>query len=202
MPTLSTLAAPSPASPREKRDLLHYKQALAVWRGVRESWPTDTAKAGSNSLFYAVSLAFFYKGQTDYPDLGEAAELLGALRQCLQLDPRDEKQCEEALTRLDALPGIGLARASTLLHCLHPDEFPIVDRNAAETLCKWRDSPYWPEGVLCPTCEFSQMTQDARAYLEYRRVLLALAAKSGLTLREVEFALYNAGRKGETVTGP
>jgi len=199
---MATLTELSKLPADRTRDESHYEQLLAVWRGLRESWPTDTAEAGSNSLFYAVSLAFFYKGQTDYPDLGEAAELLDALSQCLQLDPRDEKRCEEALTRLDSLPGIGLARASTILHCIHPDQFPIVDQNAAGTLCKWADTgPNWPDDVTRPTCKSGKMTQDPRAYLEYRRVLLALAAKSGLTLRQVEFALYNAGRKDQRVTG-
>lgn len=79
-----------------------------------------------------------------------------------------------------------------------------MDRNAATAVCNWSERPTnWPDGVPHPTAKAVKMTEDPRAYLEYRRILLALTAVSNgkLTLRQVEFALYNAGRKDERVTG-
>jgi len=197
MPTLRELA-------QKHRELAHYEQLLSAWAPFRGRWPSSPQELGRGSLLYGVSLAFFFKGQTEYPDVDQVEQLLAALRQCAELDPRNEEQCEAALTRLDRLPGIGLARASTILHCLHPDDFPIVDHNAVNALCEWTHSLDWPRQVPSLTWSATKLTEDPRAYLEYRRILLALTAASNgeLNLRQVEFALYNAGRtKGEEVTG-
>lgn len=199
MPTLTRLSSCCSDRPR---DASHYKQLLSVWSSLGDRWPASPADAGSGSLLYAVALAFFYKGQTDYPDTEDAPVLLAALQRCAEVDPGDEVRVAQAVEQLSNLPGVRLARASVLLHCLHPTEFPIVDRNAAHALEGWaRSGAGWPEPVQRPQCSAYRMTVAAAGYLEYRRLLLALADLSGLSLRQVEFGLYNANRKGEPVSG-
>jgi hypothetical protein len=201
---MATLAELSRKDARRKRDTRQYECLRELWERVQGSWPSTPEEAGKHTLFYAVSLAFFYKGQTDYPDLAEADKLYALLTRCAHLYPGNEAECAQLLQELDALPGVGIARASTILHCLHPDGFPIVDRNAATAVCKWAgDTVEWPREVTPPTADATHMTQDVQAYLDYRRVLLALtaASKGRLTLRQVELALYNAGREDKSVTG-
>ncbi len=207
MPTLTGLTECAPHSAaRRERDPQQYRNMLAVWQRVRERWPRSAEEAGAETLLYAVALAFFYKGQTDYPDFDQAEELRGALSRCAGLDPRGESSCAEVLAELLRFPGIRLARASVLLHCLHPAEFPIVDRNAAAALCAWAETGTgWPEGVPRPTASAADMTGKVSGYLEYRRVILSLVAASQgrLSVREVELALYTTGRAHppKTVTG-
>ena len=199
MATLSELRKTSAGRPRDKS---HYQQLLDAWGRVRKRWPSSLQEAGRDTLLFAVCLAFFYKGQTEYPDVEESGALLTTLTRCARLDPRNHDDCAVALRQLLDLPGVRLARASVLLHCLHPDQFPIVDQNAAKALCDWAESEVgWPDGVPGPAAAAGEATQKATAYLDYRHALLGLARASGLSLREVEFALYNAGRLGKPVTG-
>jgi hypothetical protein len=201
MATLSQLSSEPSDRPREAS---HYQQLLDAWRRVRERWPASPEETGRDTLLYAVCLVFFYKGQTDYPDVEDAPRLLQALTHCSDLDLDNEEECEAALHDLCELPGVRPPRASALLHCLNPDRFPIVDRNAAGALCGWAERRMgWPEAVPIRRFRPEDMTRGVLPYLDYRRVLLALvaASKGALTLRQVEYGLYSAGRLRKDVTG-
>jgi len=202
MATLTQLKQEQPARGRDRK---HYDLLLAAWRRLRNSWPETPQEAGNGSLFHALSLAFFYKGQTDYPDLDQAEEVHALLARCAHLNPRDDAATAQLLQELDAVPGVGIPRASVILHCLYPRDFPIADVNAASALWKWYavTKTGWPDNVPPPTAKQADMTTDVKGYLHYRRVLLALveASKGRLTLRDVEYGLYAAGRLGKDVTG-
>ncbi len=207
MSTLRGLSGEDKHQVRRSNDEAHYGHLIRAWDGVKGNWPTGLDEAGQATLLYAVVLAFLYKGQTDYPDGDSNACLFHLLDQCKHVDANDDLEWKRVLEKLDALPGIGLARASVLLHCMFPDSFPIVDVNATKALCDWCEG--WPERVERPRCEAKEMTSQAAGYLEYRRVLLDLVEESRITagchlcLRKVELALYKSGADGSSkgITG-
>ena len=191
---------------RRRGDEHHYTHLLAVWHDIGRRLPSSNAEADHHFLLWAIALAFFYKGQTDYPDDKSATDLTEILGRCFQLDPgpAHDGAWEAVLNELDALPGVGIPRASVLLHCQFPEHFPIVDQRAAGALCGWAQHGMgWPLSVSPPSSKPVEMTQDARAYLDYRQALLALVAASAgaMTLRDVELALYQAGPSGGAITG-
>ena len=215
MPTLRELLRDQTVKVKRPGDAEHYQRLIAMWGQTRGRWPADAVQAGDGSLIHAVFLAIQYKGQTDYPDGDNTERLLNLLTRCSRLDSESDAECEGLLEAFDHVPGIGLARASVFLHCLYPGSFPIVDVNAARALCDWcarskeGGKGKWPAGVRKPSFEAKQMVSLPAAYLDYRKVLLALvdAAKDlsdpPLTLRQIEFALYKSrsNRRHEMITG-
>ena len=83
---------------------------------------------------------------------------------------RDDTDRFEALT---ALPGVGAPVASALLHAAFPDEYPILDYRALESLGVKRRSSY-PTGF----------------WLEYVKACRRLAREAGVSLRTLDKALW------------
>ena len=83
------------------------------------------------------------------------------------------------LSLLKTLQGVGVAVAACILHFLQPDVYPIFDYHARNTLKK---AGLW-------TREDSRSSDD-RAWLEYVRVMRELSKKLGVTLRQLDKALF------------
>ena len=79
---------------------------------------------------------------------------------------------------LKMLTGVGVPVASTFLHFLHPDEFPIFDVHVRSSLKK---AGKWERSV-----------GDAsdNAWLEYVDIMRGLSRRLGLSLRELDKALW------------
>lgn len=82
------------------------------------------------------------------------------------------------LGTLKTLRGVGVAVAGTILHYFHPDTYPIFDYHARNTL---KRAGLW-----------KRETKDASdiAWLEYVELMRDLSAKLGVTLRDLDKALF------------
>jgi len=79
---------------------------------------------------------------------------------------------------LDTLRGVGVAVASTILHYLQPDEFPIFDYHARTTL---KEAGLWNR-------EIKDASQNA--WLDYVKSMRQISHALGVTLRELDKALF------------
>jgi hypothetical protein len=100
---------------------------------------------------------------------------------------------EDELTRITTLlelDGVGMPTASTLLYVAFPDDYPILDVRALESL-----------GVT------SRTHYSAGFWLDYLHACRELADRHGVTLRTLDKALWqyskeNGSRGGATVPAP
>ena len=91
------------------------------------------------------------------------------------LSARDEGTRMEALTSLE---GVGVPTASVLLHFAFPDDYPILDRRALESLgCRARTT--YPIGF----------------WLDYLTACRELAARHGVSLRTLDKALWQHSKE-------
>jgi len=90
----------------------------------------------------------------------------------------EKQQKLDILTKRKKLRGVGVPVASTILHFLHPDEFPIFDVHVRSSLKK---AGKWERSV-----------GDAsdNAWLEYVDIMRDLSRRLGLSLRELDKALW------------
>ena len=94
------------------------------------------------------------------------------VRECLKAS--DSKR----LALIAALPGIGVPGASTIVHFIYPDSFPIVDVRTSETL--------YVAGCI-PKPQAGSLAQ----YSKFRSVMLKIRQTSGSrNLRELDRALF------------
>lgn len=82
------------------------------------------------------------------------------------------------LSILMELKGVGVAVASTILHFLQPDVFPIFDYHARTTLKK---AGLWNRGI-----------KDAskRAWMDYVDMMRTLSRRLNVSLRDLDKALF------------
>jgi len=73
--------------------------------------------------------------------------------------------------------GFGIPIASTVLHFMYPDTYPIIDIRTAETI-------YLSCRIKSPN------RGDYRTYDSFRSVILELKKKTGCTLRQIDRALF------------
>lgn len=94
-----------------------------------------------------------------------------AFRRCL------ETPDEGKLTILTDLDGIGVPVASTILHFVHPDRFPIMDVRTVETL--------YHAGYI------ESKQRDSTRYVSFRQAMLAIAQRhADWSLRQIDRALF------------
>ncbi len=105
-------------------------------------------------------------------DAGVSAEVL--MREVHEADTPRAKV--EALLRIR---GIGLAMASAVLTVCYPEEFTVLDYRAWGTLCRWS-----VEGLP------ARYPGTSEKYLQYCQACRALADKKGLSLRDLDRALW------------
>ena len=88
-----------------------------------------------------------------------------------------ESPDEQKLPILDALYGIGVPVASTVLHFMYPDRFPIMDIRTVEVLHQ--------AGCIEST------QRDQKHYMPFRSAILGIAQRSpGSSLREIDRSLF------------
>ena len=97
---------------------------------------------------------------------------------------------EQKLSRLDGLPGILLPNASTIVHFIYPDSFPIVDIRTVRTMFrKFKDEkkeiPY-----LDPYFKINYYKYHLYGYSLFRNEILEISNKTGRPLREIDRALF------------
>ena len=105
-------------------------------------------------------------------DAGVSTEVL--MREVNEADTPLAKA--EALLRIE---GIGLAMASAVLAVCYPEEYTVLDYRAWETLLQW------PVEGLPPHYPWT-----SQGYLQYCQACRALADKKGLSLRDLDRALW------------
>lgn len=96
-------------------------------------------------------------------------------------------QANDALVKLSilkTLKGVGVAVAGTILHYLHPDRFPIFDYHARTALKK---ANLWNRDVG---------DDRAQAWLEYTDTMNELAERLGVSLRDLDKALFAYDKYG------
>ena len=96
----------------------------------------------------------------------------------LTFSTTDERARIESLTLLD---GVGWPTASVVLHFFHPERYPILDRRAL-----------WSLGV-----DQSKEYERFERWHEYVQCCRDLATKSGLSMRELDKALWQHSKEEE-----
>jgi len=82
----------------------------------------------------------------------------------------------EKLRILDDLYGIGVPVASTILHFIYPDTFPIMDIRVTEALC-----------------DFGHLTVKSRSQTNYKKfheIILKIVKETNCSIRELDRALF------------
>lgn len=92
------------------------------------------------------------------------------------LESADERERMEALA---ALEGVGVPTASTLLHFAFPDDYPILDVRALESLGQRSRSVY-----------------PVEYWLRYLDVCRELALRHGVSIRTLDKALWQNSKEG------
>jgi hypothetical protein len=104
----------------------------------------------------------------------DAAAVEGATRRALT--SADERERMEALT---ALEGVGVPTASTLLHFAFPDDYPILDVRALESLG-----------------QRSRTVYPVEYWLRYLDACRELALRHGVSIRTLDKALWQNSKEG------
>ncbi|TKJ18039.1 MAG: hypothetical protein CEE43_18985 [Promethearchaeota archaeon Loki_b32] len=85
---------------------------------------------------------------------------------------------ENKLEKLEGLYGIGVPIASTILHFIYPDIYPIIDVRTIETLQSLGD------------IDKDVKRDTIKGYYIYRTIILDMSKKTSRTLREIDKALF------------
>ena len=89
---------------------------------------------------------------------------------------------ENKLEKLDDLFGIGVPIASTVLHFIYPDDYPIVDFRTVEALQLL--------GYIDKDIKMSDIRDTIEGYHTYRSIILDISKKVKRKLREIDKALF------------
>jgi len=89
---------------------------------------------------------------------------------------------ENKLEKLDDLFGIGVPIASTILHFIYPDDYPIVDFRTVEALQLL--------GYIDKDIKMSDIRDTIEGYYSYRSIIMEIAKKVKRKLREIDKALF------------
>jgi len=89
---------------------------------------------------------------------------------------------ENKLEKLDDLFGIGVPIASTILHFIYPDNYPIIDFRTIEALQFL--------GYINKDIKVSDIKGTIKGYYSYRSIIMEIAKKVKRTLREIDKALF------------
>ncbi len=90
----------------------------------------------------------------------------------------DARQKLDILTKQKKLNGVGVLVASTILHFLHPDEYPIFDKHVRSSLKK---AGGWKKSIDDASPE---------AWTEYIAIMRILSENLNVSVRELDKALW------------
>ena len=89
---------------------------------------------------------------------------------------------ENKIEKLNDLYGIGISIASTILHFVYPDDYPIVDVRTVEALQLL--------GYLANDVKMSTIRDTIEGYYTYRSIILEIFKKVKRKLRKIDKALF------------
>ncbi len=87
----------------------------------------------------------------------------------------------DKIEKLITLEGIGVLLASTILHFIYPNEFPIIDKRTIDML-QYKD-------CIDKNISRESVKGDVNRYYYYRSIILNLSELYKLSLRQIEKAL-------------
>lgn len=109
-----------------------------------------------------------------------ADETIQEVTRQVYLEPDPERKVSLLRSTLlrPILHGVGYPIASAILHFFHPEDYPIVDFHVLRTL---KRAGLW---------KGSEHVSSVGAYLEFRDIMLRLAKECGVSLRQLDKALW------------
>ena len=89
---------------------------------------------------------------------------------------------------IDGMPGVRIAVASTILHFIYPNQFPIIDVNTINALKKL--------GYYKPYEKIGKLRDSPESYNNYRKKLLKIqkSIDREFTLHQIDKALFSFGK--------
>lgn len=93
-----------------------------------------------------------------------------------------ELNTKEKITILEKLDGIGLPVASTILHFLEPEKFPIVDERTVKALLFLE---------VIPQDSLYHYRETINGFLEYQDAILEIKNRLNISLRNIDNALFS-----------
>jgi len=90
---------------------------------------------------------------------------------------------------LDGMPGVRIAVASTILHFIYPNQFPIIDVNTIKALKEL--------GYYEPIEKIEKLRDSPEAYNKYRKKILKIqkSLDGDWTLHQIDKALFSFGKQ-------
>ena len=141
---------------------------------VSESFRRDGTLSSAD--FFAIVI---WKSNRSKTGVKRGLESEHTTPRCLMCRVAKAEPPEDKVRILTAIPGIGLALASAILTVCYPDEYTVLDYRAWETL-----ATLGAEG-LPPSYPY-----HAEGYLAYCFACRSLARASGISLRDLDRALW------------
>lgn len=89
---------------------------------------------------------------------------------------------ENKIEKLNDLYGIGISIASTILHFIYPNDYPIVDVRTVEALQLL--------GYVDKAVKVSAIRDTIKGYRMYRAIIFEISKKTKRSLREIDKALF------------
>jgi thermostable 8-oxoguanine DNA glycosylase len=123
------------------------------------------------------------KRQTSNYESNDETRIIEATRSAYQASDELVK-----LNILKALKGVGVAVAGTIIHYLQPNLFPIFDYHARTTL---KEAGLWHRSIA---------DASDQAWLEYTNIMRDLSNRLGITLRDLDKALFAYDKYGKEST--
>ena len=102
----------------------------------------------------------------------------------ISIDLPDDKK----IYILDGMPGVRIAVASTILHFIYPNQFPIIDVNTIKALKEL--------GYYEPNEKIEKLRDSPESYNNYRRKLLKIqkSIDGDWTLHQIDKAIFSFGK--------
>lgn len=113
------------------------------------------------------------KGKVNWDNFKQYKEIFKEILELLK---------EDKLKKLTELAGFGIPIASTLLHFIYPNEFPIIDIRTVESLQAL--------GYIDKNKSLYSIRDTIKGYYFYRSVILDIVRKCKKSLRDVDKALF------------
>lgn len=126
--------------------------------------------------FFAIVI---WKSNRTKTKIADGLTSTGKSVEALMREVSEASEPEIKVSALLQVPGIGLAMASAILTVCYPEEFTVLDYRAWNTLCS-SDVPGLPSQYPVTTAE----------YLQYCLACKNLAQRVGLSLRDLDRALW------------